>query len=166
MKTHEHALISLGYATGVAFLAGNGLNNPWLYIAAVAGGEIIDFVDHPLYHLVYNRNEPHVAKAREIRKKQGLREAIKFLNEVEDDRKFKGLLLHNVYSLTIVALLGLLLSLLLTAPIYLFAFLGAFLLHQITDVFGDFLILGHFDNWLWVLSNNNLQKLGNLKLRL
>ena len=86
MRTHEHALISLGYAAGVALLAGNGLTDPWIYVSAVVGGEIIDFVDHPLYHLVYNRNEPHVAEARKVFREQGLRAAISYLNNVEDQR--------------------------------------------------------------------------------
>ncbi len=60
MKPHEHILISLGYVTSVAFLAGRGFNDPLIYVSAVIGGEIIDFIDHPLYQLVYQRNATHV----------------------------------------------------------------------------------------------------------
>jgi hypothetical protein len=162
MKTHEHALISLGYAAGVSFIAGNGFFDPWVYIISVIGGETIDFIDHPLYHLVYNRNEPHVKEARKMLTKGKWREAINYLNEIEDKREFKGLLLHNVFSLTIIALLSLIFSLFFHGQVYPFIFLGSFLLHMLTDIFGDFQILGHCDNWLWVLSPNALKKLGNL----
>jgi len=160
MKIHEHAIISLGYAAGVSLLAGEGFGNWGIYIAALIGGEIIDFIDHPLYHLVYNRNEPHVKEARKIFKEEGLKSAIKYLNEVEDDRKFKGLLLHNVYSISILAIFCIFATFLLPAPIYFFVGVGAFFLHMVTDLFGDYKILGHVDNWLWVLSERNLDYLG------
>jgi hypothetical protein len=169
MKTHEHALISVGYAAGIALISqgisapfGQGLTDPMIYVAALVGGEIIDFLDHPLYHLVYQRNEPHVAQARKVFFEKGFKAAAAYLNNVEDDRKFKGLLLHNVYSLSIVAVLALLLSIFLNAPVYWFIGLGAFFLHMLTDVYGDFKVLGHADNWLWVLSDQTLKKLGKL----
>lgn len=169
MKTHEHALISLGYAAGIALISkgisaplGQGITDPWLYLSALVGGEIIDFLDHPLYHLVYQRNEPHVVQARKIFFEKGFKAAAAYLNNVEDDRQFKGLLLHNIYTLSIVALLSLVLSIFASAPVYWFIGLGAFFLHMLTDVYGDFKILGHVDNWLWVLSDKALQKLGKL----
>ncbi len=169
MKTHEHALISIGYAAGIALVSqgisaplGQGLTDPWIYVAALVGGEIIDFIDHPLYHLVYKRNDPRVIQARKIFSEKGFKAAAAYLNQVEDDREFKGLLLHNVYSLSIVAVLALLLSVFLNAPVYWFIGLGAFFLHMLTDVYGDFKILGHADNWLWVLSEKVLKTLGRL----
>jgi len=48
MRTHQHALISLGYAGGLALLASRGLSDPGIYLAALIGGEILDFIDHPL----------------------------------------------------------------------------------------------------------------------
>ena len=166
MKTHEHAFISLGYAASVAFLAGGALDDPWLYVAAVAGGEILDFVDHPLYHLVYNRSNPYVAKARQEFKQHGWRAAVKYLNQVEDKRLFQGLWLHNVYALTLVALMGILISLFLPGSHYIFVFWGAMFLHMLTDVYGDFKTLGHIDNWLWVLPKRVLKFFGALGLQL
>ncbi|MGB8215513.1 MAG: hypothetical protein WCE68_18330 [Anaerolineales bacterium] len=162
MKTHEHALISLGYAAGVALMAGKGVADPWIYVAAVVGGEIIDFIDHPLYHLVYRRNEPHVKEARKILREKGTKAAATYLNEVEDDRQFKGLLLHNIYFLILVAFLSVVLCLFLHASVYWFVGLGAFFLHMLTDIYGDFRILGNADNWLWVLSKKVKSLLGKL----
>lgn len=169
MKTHEHALISMGYAAGIALISkgisaplGQGLTDPWIYVSALIGGEIIDFLDHPLYHLVYQRNEPHVVRSRKIFLEKGFKAAAAYLNQVEDDRQFKGLLLHNVYSLSVVALLALLLGIFLPAPVYWFIGLGAFFLHMLMDVYGDFKILGHADNWLWVMSEGMLTILGRL----
>jgi hypothetical protein len=169
MKTHEHAIISLAYAAGIALISkgiaaplGQGITDPLLYVSAVVGGEIIDFLDHPLYHLVYQRNEPHVAQSRKILAEKGLKAAVAYLGRVEDDRQFKGLLLHNVYTLSLIALLSLFLSVFVSAPVYWFVGLGAFFLHMLTDVYGDFKILGHADNWLWVLSEPVLKKLGKL----
>jgi hypothetical protein len=162
MKTHEHALISLGYAAGVAFFAGKGLANPWIYVSAVVGGEIIDFIDHPLYHFIYQRNEPHVKEARRIFREKGTKATSTYLNEVENGRQFKGLLLHNIYFLTVVALITIILALFLHATVYWFVGLGAFFLHMLTDIYGDFRILGHADNWLWILSKKVKRFLGGL----
>jgi len=166
MKTHEHVLISLGYAGSVAFLAGQGLTDPRIYLAALIGGEILDFVDHPLYHLVYRRNEPHVVKTRQLFFKEGLKAAITYLNEIEDRRVFKGLLLHNVYALTLAALAGIVFGLFLPASIYWFVFWGTLLLHMLTDIYGDFVTLGHADNWLWVLPESWLERWGRRGNRL
>lgn len=161
MKTHEHALISLGYAAGLSLISGQGLGGWEIYLAALVGGEIIDFVDHPMYHLVYNRNEPHVKKARKIFQEEGLKSTVKYLNDVENNRKFKGLLLHNIYSLSILAFLSILAAFFLPAPTYLFVGIGAFFLHMLTDLWGDYSILGHVDNWLWVLTKKNIDSLGS-----
>lgn len=156
MKTHEHALISLGYSGLVTLLAGHGLTDYKIYLASLIGGEILDFIDHPLYHLVYNRNEPHVAKARYLFFNEGLRSAITYLNQVEDKREFKGLLLHNIYSLTVFALFGIGLSLFLPGPVYWFTFFGALLLHMLTDIYSDITTVGHMNNWLWVIPESLL----------
>lgn len=166
MKTHQHALVSLGYAGSVALLAGTGFDDPGIYLVALIGGEILDFVDHPLYHLVYRRNEPHVVKARQLFFKKGLKAAITYLNEIENRRVFKGLLLHNVYALTLAALAGIVFSLFLPASIYWFVFWSTLLLHMLTDICGDFLNLGHADNWLWVLPESWLERWGRLGNRL
>lgn len=166
MKTHEHALITLGYAGSVAFLAGQGLTDPRIYLVALIGGEILDFVDHPLYHIVYRRNEPHVVKARQLFFEEGLKAAVAYLNEIENRRVFKGLLLHNVYALTFAALAGIAFSLFLPTSIYWFVFCGALLLHMFTDIYGDFVTLGHADNWLWVLPESWLERWGRLGNRL
>lgn len=162
MKTHEHALLSLAYGGGIALAAGNGVADPWVYVSALVGGEIIDLVDHPLYHLVYNRNEPHVVEARKLFMKRKWRQAASYLNEVEDSRGFRGLILHNVYSMTAVAALAIVLSVFPLWGPYPLIFVGAFLLHMLTDVFGDFRVLGHADNWLWVLPDNFIRKAGRL----
>jgi len=162
MKTHEHALISLAYAAGISFLAGNGMTDPAIYIAALVGGEIIDLIDHPLYHLVYNRDEPHVSQARKIFHEKGIGAAWKYLNEVEDDRQFKGLLLHNVFLLSLLAILGMLAAFVLSASVYLFVGIGALYLHMLTDIFGDFKILGNADNWLWPIPKKWIDYFGNM----
>lgn len=162
MKTHEHAIISLGYAAGVSLFAGNGFSDPLVYITAVTGGEVVDFIDHPLYHLVYNRNNPHVRQARYLFSKRKWKEAIAYLIEVEEKREFKGLILHNVYTLTIISVFSILGSLVLSGSPYLYIFVGSLLLHMLTDIFGDFQVLGHFDNWLWVLSPGVLRRLGRI----
>ncbi len=166
MKTHEHALISLGYAAGVALLAGHGLTDPVLYASALVGGEILDFIDHPLYHLVYNRDEAHVAEARKVFREKGLRAAVSYLNNTEDARLFKGLLLHNVYSLFVVCGIAVLASLFLSGSVYPLVALGTVLLHQLTDLYGDFRILGHVDNWLWVLPSRLLERFARMVPRL
>lgn len=152
MKPHEHILISLGYAAGVAFLSAKGLTDPWIYISAAVGGEIIDLVDHPLYQLVYQRNTPHVKEARQIFHAKGLKAAYQYLKVIEDTRQIKGLLLHNIYSLLAVALLSVVVSLFLPASVYWLIALGALFLHMLCDIYGDFKILGHADNWLWVFT--------------
>lgn len=162
MKTHEHAIISLGYAAIVSASTGQGLGSWEIYLAAVIGGEIIDFIDHPLYHLVYNRNEPHVVEARKIFRKQGFKAAVSYLNDVEEKRKFKGLLLHNVYSLSFFALLAIVATLFLSGQTYFFVGLGAFLLHMFTDLWGDFKRLGHIDNWLWVFKRRTIDLFGRM----
>lgn len=162
MKTHEHALISLAYAAGVAFLAGKGITDPGIYVAALIGGEIIDLIDHPLYHLVYNRDEPHVTQARKIFHEKGLGAAWKYLNEVEDDRQFKGLLLHNIFSLSFLSILGMLATFLFSASVYLFVGMGALYLHMFTDIYGDFKILGNADNWLWPIPKKWIDYFGQM----
>lgn len=166
MKTHEHALISLAYAGGLALLAGQGFTDPGIYLASLAGGEILDFIDHPLYHLVYRRKKLQVVKARELLVQGKFKEAIRFLNQVEDERGFKGLLLHNTYALALVTLAGVGFSLFLQGSIYWFIFWGAMLLHMLTDIYGDFIILGHIDNWLWVIPESWLERWGKLGNRL
>jgi hypothetical protein len=162
MKTHEHALISVGYAATVSLLAGEGLADPGLYLTALLGGEILDLVDHPLYHLIYRRSEPHVVEARQILRSRGLRAALAYLDQVEQERLFKGLLLHNFYALTLVVLASGLAAVFLAAPVYFFVFLGALLLHMLTDIYGDFARCGHCDNWLWPLSDRLLDFFGRL----
>jgi hypothetical protein len=156
----------VAYAGGVSLLAGQGLTDPWIYIAAILGGEILDVIDHPLYHLLYQRNEPHVVEARRLFFKKGIRATISYLNEVENKRMFKGLLLHNVFALTLAMFLGIAFSLFLPASIYWFVFFGALLLHMLTDIFADFLILGHADNWLWVIRDLWLERWGQQGNRL
>ena len=86
MKTYEHALISLGYAAGVSFLSVGvvGLADPALYLSALIGGEVIDLLHHPLYHLVYQRNNEWVVKVRHVFRQQGFRAAISVIGEIED----------------------------------------------------------------------------------
>ena len=166
MKTHEHALISLGYAFGTALLTGKGVLDPGIYLSAVVGGELIDLIDHPLFHFVYRRNDINAIDVRRILREQGLKALIAHYNQIEDKRAIRGLLLHNVYSLAILAIVFLLMALFLPSPIYLFVGAGAFLLHMLTDTVGDFLVVGNIDNWLWVISEDLLQRLGGLGLGL
>jgi hypothetical protein len=157
MRSHEHALISLGYAGGLAWLAGRGLGDAWLYGAALLGGEILDVLDHPLYHLVYARNEAHVAEARRVLAAHGVRAAWAYLNQVEAQRLFQGLVLHNVYALAVVAAACLIVGLWTPVGVYVPVGLGALLLHMLSDVIGDFAVLGHADNWLWVVRREELE---------
>lgn len=161
MKTHEHALISLGYGAIMAATAGNGLLDPGIYVAALVGGELIDFIDHPLYQLVFARNDPVNVRARSIIKKEGLRSAIRYLKQQEDKRSFNQLRLHNILSLTLISFVAIIVSLFMPGPVYTFVLLGAFLLHMLTDIYGDYKLLGHFDNWLWVLNRPALVWLGS-----
>src|SRR5437867_2128090 len=128
MRTHKHALISIGYAAGVTLFSGHGILDPYIYLFAFVGGEIIDFIDHPLYHLFYRRKESHVVHARKLFFKEGLRQTLRYLNGVEEKRDFKGLALHNGFSLIVVSCIGFLSALFLPSPVYVFIFLGAFLL--------------------------------------
>jgi hypothetical protein len=160
MKLHHHAMISLGYGGGVALFAGHGFADPRVYLAALIGGEIIDFVDHPLFHLVYRRSDPHVVRARRLFAAKGLREAIKYLIKMEDERAFRGLILHNVFFLAITSGVAIVSSLFVPVSIYVFIFLGSFLLHMIADIVGDFRILGHANNWLWVMPEGWLDGFG------
>jgi hypothetical protein len=162
MKPHEHALISLSYATAISVASGQGLGRWEIYLAALIGGEIIDIIDHPLYHLVYNRNEPHVVEAREKLQEEGLRSAIDYLNEVEEKREFKGLLLHNIYALSLLSAFSIIAAFFVPGPAYLFVGIGAFLLHMFADLWGDFKRLGHIDNWLWVLSESTIDSFGRM----
>lgn len=66
MRTHEHAIVSVVYVFSSSLLFGSVCSDPYLYLVAVIGGEIIDFVDHPLNFLVYGRNQQHVLKSKEI----------------------------------------------------------------------------------------------------
>jgi hypothetical protein len=156
MKTHEHALISLGYGAIMAAMAGNGLLDPGIYVAALIGGELIDFIDHPLYQLLFARNDRTVAEARVHFKKEGFRAGIRYLLKKEDERSFNKLRLHNAFSLTLITYTTILASLFLPGPVYSFVLLGAFLLHMMSDIYGDFRLLGHFDNWLWILNKQTL----------
>jgi hypothetical protein len=164
MKTHEHALISLGFGACISLISvGNLVSNPGIYLAAVLGGECIDFIDHPLYQLVYRRNEVHVKESRKILKQKGLIAAIRYLNQVEDCRGFNGLLLHNIYSFIILLVLTFLVFWLAPDEIYIQVFFSALILHMLTDIQGDLRILGHINNWLWVLPEKiRLQSWGEL----
>ena len=154
MKTHEHAAISLGYTALLALMANKSLTDPWLYLYGLIGGELIDFIDHPLYHLVYNRKNKYVIQTRQILKEKGLKAALAYLKQIENKRKFKGLWLHNVGSLFIIACFALIISLFFDISIYFLIAVNTFFLHMLTDIYADFKLLGHFDNWLWVLPKN------------
>lgn len=171
MRTHEHALISIGYAVGVSLLAGpaaasQGLTDPWLYLSALIGGELIDIIDHPLYHFVYNRKNLTAVQVRKTLREKGLKGLIKYYNEVEDRREIKGLLLHNVYALALVALVCILAAFFFQGSIYALIGAGAFLLHMILDTIGDYKILGHVDNWLWVLPKGFIDACGRMGIGL
>src|SRR5437660_1750441 len=127
MLTHKHALISLAYAGGITFFAQQGGSDPYVYLSAIIGGELIDLIDHPLYHIFYRRKERHVVHARKLFFSKGARQAIGYLKRVEDERKFKGLMLHNLFALLIVASISLFSSLFFGLSTYFFIFIGAFL---------------------------------------
>ena len=165
MKTHEHIFISLGYAAGASLLATGTLGNWGVYIAALVGGELIDFIDHPLYHLVYRRKDAVVQQGfRELRQK-GIKEYFNFLKQAEDNREFDSLMLHNILAISLIALIGVFCALWLPSPIYSFVALGAFILHMLTDLYGDFRLNGHTNNWLWVLTPKALDRIGKIGLR-
>jgi hypothetical protein len=191
MKPHEHGLASLSYAGIAAGLSGQDITNWRIYLAAVVGGELIDLIDHSLYHL--NPQKPGVRKLRDhfhdagshakaqilaTRKAQagrkpglllqltstysylsaGAKAYLREANRMENARVFKGLFLHNVHALSFFTLLGIGLSLYGQLSQYVYVFLGAWLLHMLTDIAGDYYILGHVDNWLWVLSKRTIRR--------
>jgi len=171
LKTSTHALISIGYAAGVALLIGpmkigQGLTDPLIYVSAIIGGELIDIIDHPLYHLVYQKQNSVAINTRRVFQQEGLQGLIKHYKSIEDKREIKGLLLHNIYALFIFSLLCIVLALFLPGPIYLFVGAGAFLLHMISDTIGDYLILGHIDNWLCVLPQKVIDICGRIGQKL
>jgi len=130
---------------------GQGITDPLIYVAALIGGELIDVIDHPLFHLVYQRQNRIAIDTRHTLFNRGFKELIAHYSEIEDRREIKGLILHNVYALLLMAILCLIFALFLPGRIYFFVGTGAFLLHMICDTVGDYLILGHIDNWLWVI---------------
>lgn len=166
MKTHEHALLSLGYGAVLAASAGHGLLDPAIYVSALIGGELIDFIDHPLYQLIFARNDPVVKEARSKYKQEGFNSAKEYLFQKEDERRFNKLRLHNVFSLTIIVLTAIFTSLYMPGTVYPFVMLGAFILHMLTDIYGDYKLLGHFDNWLWVLPPKAIGRIGKMGRKL
>lgn len=160
MKIHTHVLFSVAYVGGITFITGHGIDDPFLYFSSLLGGEILDILDHPLYYLVYKRKNPHVVKLRKLFKEKGFRAAKAFSDKLEENRLLKGFWLHNIFALIFAALLGIGASLFLHSSVYPFVFLGSLILHMILDILGDFVKLGHVDNWLWVLPNSFLKKIG------
>lgn len=165
MKTHEHALISIGFTAGISLLSTGTIGDWSLYVAALVGGELIDFIDHPLYHLLYQRNTPVVRQGFAELKKHGVKAYLQYLKKAEDNRDFNRLLLHNVISLSLVALMGVLFGLWLPSTTVFFVAYAAFMLHMITDMLGDFQLKGNSDNWLWVISPERLEKIGQMGRR-
>lgn len=166
MKPYQHILISLGYGAVLAASARHNLLDPGIYISALIGGELIDVIDHPLNFLVFARNENFVQEAWKRLRIEGFRAAVRYLEEEEDKRSFNRLRLHNVFSLTLIVLVAIFTSLFMRGTIYPFLMLGAFLLHMLTDIFGDFIVLGHYNNWLWVIPDTVLQWLGKIRKKL
>jgi len=70
MRPHEHAIVSMMYVFSSSLLFGSVCSDPYWYVVAVAGGEVIDFIDHPLHFLVYGRNQPHVSNSKTIFKQE------------------------------------------------------------------------------------------------
>ncbi len=155
MKTHEHFLISIGYFGTILALSDSGLPQMDLLLnsifSVVIGGEIIDFIDHPLYHLVYGRNEAPVKEIRDSLKSEGVRSALKKIKVFEQERKFNKLWLHNFIALSIIALTAFVIGLFFSCSVYFCIGIGAFLLHMLIDVFGDYKTTGNYRNWLWLL---------------
>lgn len=176
MRTHEHALVSVTYVFVNSLMFDLPVDNISLYVAAVLGGEILDIIDHPLHFFVYGRHQQHAVEAKKIFREEfrksynnnrflmpfdllraiasAITKTAKYLNEVEDDRKIKGLWLHNVLALFLVAIVGFFVSLFVTASPCFVVFWGALLLHMICDILGDLWSVGHIDNWLWVIPKN------------
>lgn len=177
MRTHEHALVSVNYVFVNSLMFDLPVDNISLYVAAVLGGEILDIIDHPLHFFVYGRHQQHAVEAKKIFREEfrksynnnrflmpfdlfraiasAITKTAKYLNEVEDNRKIKGLWLHNVLALLLVAIVGFFVSLFVTASPYFLVFWGSLLLHMICDVLGDLWSVGHIDNWLWVIPKNS-----------
>lgn len=165
MRTPWHALISLGYAFSVAAAAGTGYDDWRLYVSAVAGGCLID-LDHVFFHTVYRRDHPVAQETRNLIRQGKWRDALRYLNTVEDRREIYGLLAHNVYAQAGLAVVALILALLGGLPAYLLVALGAVLLHMICDQVGDFLTVRHIGNWLQVLGARRLERMRDLGSRL
>lgn len=145
MKTETHIAVSLAYGGAVAVASGQP-GAVGLYLAALAGGEIIDLLDYPLYHLVLDRC--HLHAAREVRRRQGLRAAYSSLMTAWKRREFVGMPLHNVYALFFY-LAGAVTLAAAGAGKVLLVFAGAFLLHVLLDLAGDWRAVRGIPNWFW-----------------
>ena len=131
--------------------------NSGLIIAAFLGGIVIDF-DHVLYHVRYmfSRRDKNLKKFYGSIGRLKIKEAFQWLAECEDKRLFDKLLFHKFYFLFLCTLIFLIVCIFFTEIMislssffYFLPFFGtAFLLHMIFDIAGDFIKVGHFNNWL------------------
>jgi hypothetical protein len=152
MKTPTHILASLGYFGAVSFLADHSIFNYPLALVVIGGGLIVDVVDHPLYQFGYGRNNQAVREIRDAFKEGGLKNAIRTWNKSENERKFKGLLLHNAASATVISTLAIIASLFIPGRAFYFGALGALLLHVLCDIWGDYQKVGHSNNWFRIVN--------------
>lgn len=165
MRFSTHTAISLGYAFAVSVVAGAGYKDWRLYLAALAGGHILD-VDHVLFLFVYRRKHPTARHTRTLLQERKISQAIQYMSEIEDRHAVQELALHNVYVQLGLVLCALLTILVGSVSPYALAFLGALILHTLSDQVGDFAVLGHADNWLWVFSETMILRLRRLGSRL
>lgn len=159
MRTHEHIGVSVIFATSVTCAANHGIGDPWIYAASIAGGEAIDLVDHPLFHLVYRRNQPDAAQARRLILKGCFREGWRVTTQAEAARRYVGLLLHNIAALCAISLAAVTAALFIDLPPWVLIFIGGFLLHMLCDIFSDLWSVGHMDNWWWFVSRERFANL-------
>lgn len=148
MKTPVHIAASVSYGAAAAGFAGADAGYASVVVAAVAGGAVIDIVDHPLFHLATHRDDPHVASVRRELRAHGLRAAWRLASRYEEERAYRPLFFHRLTWLLAIAVIGALLALGTRCSAELMAFLGALLLHMICDIVGDVAAVGHAENWL------------------
>lgn len=145
MKAQTHVAASLLYGGTIAVASGQPAA-AGLYLAAVAGGEILDLLDYPLYHLALDRR--HLRAAAAVGRQRGLRAAYGSMMGAWERREFVGMPLHNVYAL-LVYLAGTAALALAGAGPMLFVFAGALMLHVLMDLTGDWKVGRGIPNWFW-----------------
>jgi hypothetical protein len=160
MKTYEHILTSLGYSLAVATFAHYGYSDWKIYVAAIAGGTLLD-LDHIALIYTYQRENQDAKSIRQSLKKLRFMETFALLNDVERNKRFHGLALHNVYSQLLIAFIAVVGLLLVGLPAYCLIVGSTILLHMLCDQLGDLYKVGNLNNWLDIIGDRLTRYLRN-----